>query len=107
MRGAGLRALHLVSAWAHRSGIVAGQRKVDDKSNEITAIPQLLEDLYLAGAIVTMDAMGTQTKIAQKIIDRSADHVLAATKVIIPTKVLNILATTIRLCLPNIACYRA
>lgn len=75
--GAGLRALHLVSAWAHRSGIVLGQRKVDEKSNEITAIPQLLEDLYLAGSIVTLDAMGTQTAIAQKIIDRKADYVLA------------------------------
>jgi len=77
VRGAGVRALHLVSAWAHRSGLVLGQRKVDDKSNEITAIPQLLEDLYLAGSIVTLDAMGTQTKIAQKIIDKHADYVLA------------------------------
>lgn len=77
VRGAGLRALHLVSAWAHRSGIVLGQRKVDDKSNEITAIPQLLEDLYVAGSIVTLDALGTQTKIAQTIIDKHADYVLA------------------------------
>ena len=77
LRGAGLRALHLVSAWAHRSGIVLGQRKVDDKSNEITAIPQLLEDLYLAGSIVTLDAMGSQTNIAQHIIDKKADYVLA------------------------------
>lgn len=77
VRGAGLRALHLVSAWAHRSGIVLGQRKVDDKSNEITAIPQLLEDLHVAGSIVTLDAMGTQTKIAQKIIDKHADYILA------------------------------
>ena len=77
VRGAGLRTLHLVSAWAHRSGIVLGQRKVDDKSNEITAIPQLLEDLYVAGSIVTLDAMGTQTKIAQKIVDKHADYVLA------------------------------
>lgn len=77
LRGAGLRALHLVSAWAHRSGIVLGQRKVDEKSNEISAIPQLLDDLYLAGSIVTLDAMGTQTKIAQKIIDKKADYVLA------------------------------
>lgn len=77
VRGAGLRALHLVSAWAHRSGIVLGQRKVDAKSNEITAIPQLLDDLYLAGSIVTLDAMGSQTKIAQKIIDKKADYVLA------------------------------
>jgi predicted transposase YbfD/YdcC len=77
VRGAGLRALHLVSAWAHRSGIVLGQRKVDAKSNEITAIPPLLDDLYLAGSIVTLDAMGSQTKIAQKIIDKKADYVLA------------------------------
>jgi predicted transposase YbfD/YdcC len=77
VRGAGLRALHLVSAWAHRSGIVLGQRKVDEKSNEITAIPQLLDDLYVAGSIVTLDAMGSQTKIAQKIIDKQADYVLA------------------------------
>ena len=77
VRGAGLRALHLVSAWAHHSGMVLGQRKVDEKSNEITAIPQLLDDLYLAGAIVTLDAMGTQTAIAQKIRDKKADYVLA------------------------------
>lgn len=77
VRGAGLRALHLVSAWAHHSGIVLGQRKVDEKSNEITAIPQLLDDLYVAGAIVTLDAMGTQTAIAQKIRDKKADYVLA------------------------------
>lgn len=77
VRGAGLRALHLVSAWAHGSGIVLGQRKVDEKSNEITAIPQLLDDLYLAGAIVTLDAMGTRAAIAQKIRDKKADYVLA------------------------------
>jgi predicted transposase YbfD/YdcC len=77
VRGAGLRALHLVSAWAHRSGIVLGQRKVEEKSNEIIAIPQLLDDLYLAGSIVTLDAMGTQTNIAQKIVDKKADYVLA------------------------------
>jgi predicted transposase YbfD/YdcC len=77
VRGAGLGALHLVSAWAHQSGIVLGQRKVDEKSNEITAIPQLLDDLYLAGSIITLDAMGTQTAIAQKIRDKKADYVLA------------------------------
>ena len=54
-----------------------GQRKVDEKSNEITAIPDLLDDLYLTGSIVTLDAMDTQTKIAQKIIDKHADYVLA------------------------------
>lgn len=77
VRGAGLRALHLVSAWAHRNGIVLGQQKVDEKSNEITAIPQLLDDLYLAGSIVTLDAMGTQTAIAQKIVGKKADYVMA------------------------------
>lgn len=77
VRGAGLRALHMVSAWAHRTGIVLGQRKVDEKSNEITAIPQLLEDLYLAGSVVTLDAMGCQTDIAQKVIDKKADYILA------------------------------
>jgi len=75
--GAGLGALHLVSAWAHRSGIVLGQRKVDDKSNEISAIPELLNELFLAGSIVTLDAMGCQTNIAQTIIDRQADYVMA------------------------------
>jgi predicted transposase YbfD/YdcC len=77
VRGAGLRALHMVSAWAHQNGIVLGQRKVDEKSNEITAIPQLLDDLYLAGSIVTIDAMGCQTAIAQKIIDKKANYVMA------------------------------
>ena len=77
VRGAGLGALHLVSAWAHRSGMVLGQHKVAEKSNEITAIPQLLEDLYLAGRIVTLDAMGPQTAMAQKILDKKADYGLA------------------------------
>jgi len=77
VRGAGPRALHLVAAWAHRSGIVLGQRKVEAKSNEITAIPQLLEVLSLAGSIVTIDAMGCQTAIAQKIVEAKADYVLA------------------------------
>jgi predicted transposase YbfD/YdcC len=77
VRGAGLGVLHLVSAWAHQSGVLLGQRKVDDKSNEITAIPQLLDDLYLAGCIVTLDAMGCQTAIAQKIVDKQADYVFS------------------------------
>jgi len=54
-----------------------GQRKVDDKSNEITAIPQLLELLSIPGCIVTIDTMGCQKKIAQKIRDKQADYVLA------------------------------
>lgn len=74
---AGKNALHLVSAWASANGVLLGQRKVDNKSNEITAIPALLEQLYVAGCIVTIDAMGCQTAIAQTIIDRHADYVLA------------------------------
>lgn len=75
--GKGKQALHLVSAWASANGVLLGQRKVDDKSNEITAIPALLEQLYVAGCIVTIDAMGCQTAIAQTILERHADYVLA------------------------------
>lgn len=73
----GKDAIHMVSAWASTNGIVLGQRKVDDKSNEITAIPELLELLSITGCIVTIDAMGCQKKIAQKIRDKQADYVLA------------------------------
>ena len=59
-------AIHMVSAWASQNRLVLGQRKVDDKSNEITAIPQLLEVLDIHGCIVTLDAMGTQTAIAHQ-----------------------------------------
>lgn len=70
-------AIHMVSAWASENRLVLGQRKVDDKSNEITAIPQLLEVLDIHGCIVTLDAMGTQTAIAHQIIDQGGDYVLA------------------------------
>ena len=73
----GKSAIHIVSAWARESGLSLGQVKVDEKSNEITAIPELLELLDLKGSLVTIDAMGTQTKIAQKIIEGGADYVLA------------------------------
>jgi predicted transposase YbfD/YdcC len=73
----GKSAIHIVSAWARESGLSLGQVKVDEKSNEITAIPQLLELLDLEGSLVTIDAMGTQTKIAQEIVDRGADYLLA------------------------------
>jgi predicted transposase YbfD/YdcC len=73
-----LKPLHLVSAWATKCGMSLGQVAVDDKSNEITAIPKLLEMLELAGAIVTIDAMGCQKKIAKKIINKNAHYVLAA-----------------------------
>ena len=69
----GKDAIHLVSAWASANGITLGQPKVDDKSNEITAIPELLERLNVTGCIVTIDAMGCQKKIAQKIRDEKAD----------------------------------
>jgi predicted transposase YbfD/YdcC len=68
--------IHMVSAWAHDAGLVLGQVRVDDKSNEITAIPKLLEALDIAGCIVTIDAMGCQTEIAEKIIEREGDYVL-------------------------------
>ena len=73
-------AIHMVSAWANANRLVLGQVKVDDKSNEITAIPKLLEMLELAGATVTIDAMGCQKDIAQSITDQGADYVLALEK---------------------------
>lgn len=73
----GKDAIHMVSAWANTNGIVLGQRQVDDKSNEITAIPELLDLLSITGCIVTIDAMGCQKKIAQKIRDKQADYVLS------------------------------
>jgi len=70
-------AIHMVRAWASENGITLGQRKVDEKSNEITAIPELLDLLNVTGCIVTIDAMGCQKKIAQKIRDNKADYVLS------------------------------
>jgi len=72
----GKDAIHMVSAWASENGIVLGQRKVDDKSNEITAIPQLLRLLDVRDCVVTIDAMGCQKDIAQTIRDQKADYVL-------------------------------
>jgi predicted transposase YbfD/YdcC len=69
--------LHMVSAWASGQRLVLGQQACEAKSNEITAIPLLLERLALTGALVTIDAMGTQTKIAQAILDRGGDYLLA------------------------------
>ncbi|WP_207281000.1 ISAs1 family transposase [Thiocystis violacea] len=76
-RGKGLAALHLVSAWATANRVVLGQVATDAKSNEITAIPQLLAWLKLEGCIVTIDAMGCQTKIAEQIVAQGGDYVLA------------------------------
>ncbi len=68
--------LHMVSAWSSHRGLILGQIKTDVKSNEITAIPKLLESIDLKGATVSIDAMGCQKEIAKKIIDQGADYVL-------------------------------
>lgn len=73
----GLGALHLVSAWAVRSGISLGQLATEEKSNEITAIPELLENIDVHRAIVTIDAAGCQKEIAAKIVEGGGDYVLA------------------------------
>jgi predicted transposase YbfD/YdcC len=70
-------AIHMVSAWANVNRLSLGQVKVDEKSNEITAIPQLLDVLVLKGCFVTIDAMGCQRDIAEKIISKEADYILA------------------------------
>src|SRR5258708_22580097 len=76
-REGGKKIVHMVSAWAEGNGLVLGQRKVDEKSNEITAIPKLLDALELAGTVVTIDAMGCQREIAGRIVEKKADYVLA------------------------------
>ena len=76
-KGIGKAALHLVSAWACGNGVVLGQVATDVKSNEITAIPELLRVLDVTGCIVTIDAMGTQKEIAKQIRQQEADYVLA------------------------------
>ncbi|BCL39960.1 ISAs1 family transposase [Nostoc sp. MS1] len=72
-----LKALHTVSAWSSEHRLVLGQTKVTEKSNEITAIPALLEMLDISGCIITIDAMGTQKSIAEKIIAADADYILS------------------------------
>ena len=69
--------VHMVSAWANENNLVLGQVKVSEKSNEITAIPKLLEVLSIKNTIVTIDAMGCQTEIASAVIDKQADYILA------------------------------
>ena len=76
-KGKNKGAIHMVSAWASQNRLVLGQRKVEEKSNEITAIPELLNVLDIHGCIVSIDAMGTQTAIAQQIIEQGGDYVLA------------------------------
>jgi len=70
-------AIYMVSAWAQQNNLVLGQVKVDDKSNEITAIPKLLSRLDIAGAVITIDAMGCQKKIAQQIKQQGGDYVFS------------------------------
>jgi len=76
-KGSGEELRYMVSGWAAESRLVIGQTKVDDKSNEITAIPKLLELLDISGCIVTIDAMGCQRKIAEQIIEQEGDYVFA------------------------------
>jgi len=76
-RASGQAAIHMVSAWASANRLVLGQLKVEEKSNEITAIPKLIQMLDIAGATVTIDAMGCQKEIAKVITDREAEYVLA------------------------------
>lgn len=76
-RADGKAPIHMVSAWMDRNRVVLGQIKVDDKSNEITAIPELLRLLEIKGAIITIDAMGCQKEIAAQIVEQEADYLLA------------------------------
>ena len=76
-RTLGKKAIHMVNVWASSHGLALGQTKVDEKSNEITAIPKLLQLLELAGCIITIDAMGCQREIAREIIEAQADYLLA------------------------------
>jgi len=70
-------AIHMVSAWCSEQNLVLGQTKVNEKSNEITAIPELLDLLQIKGAIITIDAMGCQREIAQKILDKKAHYIFS------------------------------
>ena len=70
-------ATHIVSAWADRNELILGQIKVEEKSNEITAIPKLLDALLLEGCVITIDAMGCQKNIARKIVSKNADYILS------------------------------
>lgn len=76
----GKSAIHMVSAWSAHNRLILGQMKVDDKSNEITALPKLLQILDVKGCLVTIDAMGCQTEIAQQIVEQDGDYLLAVKK---------------------------
>jgi predicted transposase YbfD/YdcC len=76
-RASSRAAIHMVSAWASENGVVLGQVRTDEKSNEVTAIPRLLELLHLEGCIVTLDAMGCQKSVVKDIVDKGADYVIS------------------------------
>lgn len=76
-KSSGKGAIHMVSAWATANRVVLGEVKTEDKSNEITAIPELLDVLALKDCIVTIDAMGCRKNIAAGVIDKGADYILA------------------------------
>lgn len=76
-RASAKAAIHMVSAWAAENGVVLGQVRTDEKSNEITAIPKLLETLHLQGCIVTIDAMGCQKAVVKDIVEKGADYVIS------------------------------
>lgn len=73
----GKKGIYMVGAWANKNQVLLGQEKVEEKSNEITCIPKLLELLVLKGCIITIDAMGCQRDIAQKIVEKEANYILA------------------------------
>lgn len=79
-RRKGRDGIWMVSAWSSENRLVLGQKTVDDKSNEITAIPELLAQLDITGCVVTLDALNTQTAIAKQIVDAQADYILAVKK---------------------------
>ena len=76
----GKRAIHVANAWVAENNLVLGQYKTEEKSNGITAIPELLNQLDIKGCVVTIDAMGTQKKIAEEIIAGEADYILSVKK---------------------------
>lgn len=76
-RGQGQSALHLISAWATETGVALGQLRVADHANEITALPALLEQVVVAGTVITSDAMGCQREVARTITERGGEYVLA------------------------------
>lgn len=79
-KAVGKGAIHVVSAWCAKNHLVLGQVKVDDKSNEITALPKLIQLLAIKGCLVTIDAMGCQTEIAEQIVEQGGDYLLAVKK---------------------------